>query len=103
HKILVLSGKGGVGKSSVSSMLAFGFAASSDLTVGLMDADITGPSIPKMLDVEGENVHISGDGWSPVWVADNLCTMSVQFMLPNRDDAVIWRGAKKNGLIKRFL
>ncbi|KAF2102851.1 P-loop containing nucleoside triphosphate hydrolase protein [Rhizodiscina lignyota] len=107
HKIVVLSGKGGVGKSSLSSMLAFGFAASKagdeELTVGLMDADITGPSIPKMLGVEDESIHISGEGWSPVWVSDNLCTMSVQFMLPNRDDAVIWRGAKKNGLIKRFL
>lgn len=107
---MVLSGKGGVGKSSVSAMLAWGFAAAAAsgedgpaLTVGLMDADITGPSIPKMLGVENESVHVSGEGWEPVWVADNLCTMSVQFMLPNRDDAVIWRGAKKNGLIKRFL
>lgn len=116
HKIVVLSGKGGVGKSSLSSMLAWGFAAAKkhnssgseseegeEFTVGLMDADITGPSIPKMLGVENESIHVSGEGWSPVWVSDNLCTMSVQFMLPNRDDAVIWRGAKKNGLIKRFL
>ncbi|MBE7179699.1 MAG: Mrp/NBP35 family ATP-binding protein [Terriglobus roseus] len=112
HKILVLSGKGGVGKSSLASMLAFGFAhraasnaeaAEQETMVGLMDADITGPSIPKMLGVEDESIHVSGEGWSPVWVSDNLCTMSVQFMLPHRDDAVIWRGAKKNGLIKRFL
>lgn len=68
-----------------------------------MDTDICGPSIPKMLGVEDETVHISNAGWSPVWVEDNLCVMSVQFMLPNRDDAVIWRGAKKNGLIKQFL
>lgn len=56
-----------------------------------------------MMGVESETIHVSGDGWSPVWVMDNLCMMSVQLMLPNRDDAVIWRGPKKNGLIKRFL
>ena len=68
-----------------------------------MDTDICGPSIPKMLGVETSTIHATGTGWTPVWAADNLCTMSVQFMLPNRDDAVIWRGAKKTGLIKRFL
>lgn len=68
-----------------------------------MDADICGPSIPKMMDVERESIHISGTGWHPVSISDNLHMMSVQFMLPNRDDAVIWRGPKKNGLIKQFL
>lgn len=68
-----------------------------------MDTDICGPSIPKMMGVEAETIHVSNAGWSPVWVTDNLATMSVQFMLPNRDDAVIWRGPKKNGLIKQFL
>lgn len=53
--------------------------------------------------VESETIHVSNAGWSPVWVTDNLGVMSVQFMLPNRDDAVIWRGPKKNGLIKQFL
>jgi len=71
--------------------------------VGIMDTDICGPSIPKMMGVENETIHVSGNGWEPVWVADNLGVMSVQFMLPNRDDAVIWRGPKKNGLIKQFL
>ncbi len=56
-----------------------------------------------MMGVEQETIHVSNAGWSPVWVADNLGVMSVQFMLPNRDDAVIWRGPKKNGLIKQFL
>jgi Mrp family chromosome partitioning ATPase len=68
-----------------------------------MDTDICGPSIPKMMGVETETIHVSNAGWSPVWVTDNLGVMSVQFMLPNRDDAVIWRGTKKNGLIKQFL
>ncbi|KAL2121545.1 hypothetical protein VTJ04DRAFT_5572 [Mycothermus thermophilus] len=104
HKILVLSGKGGVGKSTLTAQLAQALAASNpDVTVGVMDTDICGPSIPKMLGVEAETVHVSASGWSPVWAADNLAVMSIQFMLPNRDDAIIWRGPKKNGLIKQFL
>lgn len=84
-------------------MLAHAFASNPDSMVGIMDTDICGPSIPKMMGVEQETIHVSNAGWSPVWVADNLGVMSVQFMLPNRDDAVIWRGPKKNGLIKQFL
>lgn len=103
HRILVLSGKGGVGKSTFTSLLAHAFATNPDSTVGIMDTDICGPSIPKMMGVEGETVHVSGTGWSPIWVMDNLSVMSIQFLLPNRDDAVIWRGPKKNGLIKQFL
>ncbi|KAI1932041.1 cytosolic Fe-S cluster assembly factor nbp35 [Ophidiomyces ophidiicola] len=103
HKILVLSGKGGVGKSTFTSLFANAFASNPNSTVGIMDTDICGPSIPKMMDVEMETVHVSNAGWNPVWVSDNLAVMSVQFMLPNRDDAVIWRGPKKNGLIKQFL
>lgn len=103
HKILVLSGKGGVGKSTLTTMLAHAFATNPESMVGIMDTDICGPSIPRMMGVEAETIHVSGSGWSPVWVSDNLGVMSVQFMLPNRDDAVIWRGPKKNGLIKQFL
>lgn len=99
----MLSGKGGVGKSTFSTLLAHAFASNPQSTVGIMDADICGPSIPKMMDVEAETIHVSADGWNPVWVSDNLAVMSIQFMLPNRDDAVIWRGPKKNGLIKQFL
>ncbi|KAB8297768.1 hypothetical protein EYC80_001569 [Monilinia laxa] len=103
HKVLILSGKGGVGKSTFTSLLGHAFATNEDNTVGIMDTDICGPSIPKMMGVETEQIHVSGAGWSPVWVMENLGVMSVQFMLPNRDDAVIWRGPKKNGLIKQFL
>lgn len=105
HKILVLSGKGGVGKSTFSTMLAHAFTGRNgkEFTVGLMDTDICGPSIPKMMGVEDESIHVSAAGWTPVWMSTNLAVMSVQFMLPNRDDAVIWRGPKKNGLIKTFL
>jgi len=103
HKILVLSGKGGVGKSTFSTMLSHGFSSNPNSTVGLMDTDICGPSIPKMMGVEDESIHVTAEGMEPVWVNENLGVMSVQFMLPGRDDAVIWRGPKKNGLIKKFL
>lgn len=103
HKILVLSGKGGVGKSTFTSLLAHALATNPDSNVGIMDTDICGPSIPKMMGVEDETIHVSGSGWTPVWVMDNLAVMSIQFMLPSRDEAVIWRGPKKNGLIKQFL
>nr|GME05234.1 cytosolic Fe-S cluster assembly factor NBP35-like [Ipomoea batatas] len=102
HKILVLSGKGGVGKSTFSAQLAFALAAM-DFQVGLLDIDICGPSIPKMLGLEGQEIHQSNLGWSPVYVESNLGVMSIGFMLPNPDEAVIWRGPRKNGLIKQFL
>ncbi|KAG1168889.1 hypothetical protein G6F70_008840 [Rhizopus microsporus] len=103
HKILVLSGKGGVGKSSFTSQLAFALANDEDCQVGVMDVDICGPSIPTIMGVVNEQIHSSGTGWQPVYVQDNLAVMSIGFMLPDKDDAVIWRGPKKNGLIKQFL
>ncbi|KAJ7974745.1 Cytosolic Fe-S cluster assembly factor NBP35 [Quillaja saponaria] len=102
HKILVLSGKGGVGKSTFSTQLSFALAAM-DYQVGLLDIDICGPSIPKMLSLEGQEIHQSNLGWSPVYVESNLGVMSIGFMLPHPDEAVIWRGPRKNGLIKQFL
>ncbi|KAI9283291.1 cytosolic Fe-S cluster assembly factor NBP35 [Sporodiniella umbellata] len=103
HKILVLSGKGGVGKSSFTSQLAFALANDEDCQVGVMDVDICGPSIPTIMGVVNEQIHSSNTGWQPVYVQDNLAVMSIGFMLPDKDDAVIWRGPKKNGLIKQFL
>ncbi|QDZ18006.1 NUBPL iron-transfer P-loop NTPase [Chloropicon primus] len=103
HKILVLSGKGGVGKSTFSSQLSLSLARSETSEVGLLDIDICGPSVPKMMGLEGEEVHQSNNGWSPVYVQDNLGVMSIGFMLPNPDDAVVWRGPRKNALIKQFL
>ena len=119
HKVLVLSGKGGVGKSTMACQLAFALAADG-LRVGLLDVDICGPSVPQMLGLRGATVHQSASGWSPVYVtqeaalgggagdemADDdveLGVMSIGFMLPKEDDAVIWRGPRKNGLIKQFL
>lgn len=56
-----------------------------------------------MLGLDGQEVHQSSYGWSPVYVQDNLGVMSIGFLLPNPDDAVIWRGPRKNGIIKQFL
>uniref|UniRef100_A0A7S2UWA7 Cytosolic Fe-S cluster assembly factor NUBP1 homolog n=1 Tax=Fibrocapsa japonica TaxID=94617 RepID=A0A7S2UWA7_9STRA len=102
HKILVLSGKGGVGKSTFACQLAFTLAAKGK-QVGLLDLDICGPSVPRMLGLTGQEVHQSSTGWSPVYVSDLLGVMSIGFMLPGQDDAVIWRGPRKNGLIRQFL
>ena len=105
--IIVLSGKGGVGKSSVSTQLALNLHASSpSMKVGILDVDLTGPSIPRMLGVDGQSVHQSTDGWVPVY-ADGpearLACMSVGFLLKRKEDSVVWRGPKKNGMIRQFL
>jgi hypothetical protein len=71
--------------------------------VGLLDIDICGPSLPRMLGLEGEEVHQSSAGWSPVYVSENLGVMSIGFMLTDPNEAVVWRGPRKNGLIKQFL
>lgn len=103
HKILVLSGKGGVGKSTFTAHLAYGLSSNPQTQVAVLDVDICGPSIPRIFGVEQEQVHQSASGWSPVFVEENLCVMSVGFLLSGPDEAVIWRGPKKNGLIKQFL
>jgi len=103
HKVLILSGKGGVGKSTFSAQIAWAFAQQPQQQIGLLDIDICGPSIPKIFGLEGEQVHQSNLGWSPVYITDNLGIMSVGFMLNNANEAIIWRGPKKNGLIKQFL
>lgn len=107
HIIVVLSGKGGVGKSSVTTQLALSLHASSPTAkVGILDIDLTGPSIPRMLGVDGHPVHQSTDGWVPVY-ADGaerrLGCMSVGFLVKKRGDSVVWRGPKKNGMIRQFL
>src|ERR1700722_34289 len=107
HIMIVCSGKGGVGKSSVSVQLALSLLASSPTArVGILDIDLTGPSIPRMLGLDGHGVHQSSDGWVPVFADKNcgrLACMSVGFLLRNKGDSVVWRGPKKNGMIRQFL
>ncbi|XP_065836063.1 cytosolic Fe-S cluster assembly factor NUBP1 homolog [Oscarella lobularis] len=102
HKLLILSGKGGVGKSTVATQLAH-YLSQKDYQVGLLDIDICGPSVPRMTGCQGESIHQSSSGWSPVYVNDHLSIMSVGLLVEDEDTAIIWRGPKKNGLIKQFL
>jgi ATP-binding protein involved in chromosome partitioning len=102
HQILVLSGKGGVGKSTVAVNLAVSLALCGK-SVGLLDIDIHGPSIPKILNLEGKSVQAAGDALLPVEMLDNLKVMSIGFLLRGSNDAVIWRGPMKYQIIKQFL
>ena len=102
-KILILSGKGGVGKSTVTTMLSYALALDENVEVGVMDIDLCGPSLPRMFGVADESIHQSSFGWTPVYPQPNLAVISIGFLLGGKDDAVIWRGPKKNSLIKQFL
>jgi len=101
HKVVVLSGKGGVGKSTVAVNLAVALMLAGK-RVGLLDADIHGPSVPTMLGLEHERVQGSADGLIPADVG-GLKVMSIGFFIDDPDDAVIWRGPLKMGVIRQFL
>lgn len=101
HKVVVLSGKGGVGKSTVAVNLATALMLSGK-KVGLLDVDIHGPSIPTMLGLEHQTIQGCEDGLFPIEMGD-LKVMSLGFLLKSQDDAVIWRGPMKMGVIKQFL
>ncbi|EDO38107.1 predicted protein [Nematostella vectensis] len=104
HIILVLSGKGGVGKSTVATQLSWALYNQGN-KVGLLDIDLCGPSIPRMMNVENNDVHQCSDGWVPVYTGPDqrLGVMSIGFLLHSKEDAVVWRGPKKNAMIKQFL
>jgi len=102
HKLLILSGKGGVGKSTVAVNTALTLA-SKGKKVGLLDVDIHGPSIPGILGLIGKTIETGEDGLIPVEYNDRLKVMSVGFLLKHPDDAVIWRGPLKNSIIQQFL
>jgi Mrp family chromosome partitioning ATPase/predicted Fe-Mo cluster-binding NifX family protein len=105
HKIIVLSGKGGVGKSTVAVNLATALAMAGK-KVGLLDVDIHGPSVPKLLHIEGTPLSGTDTSLFPVEVACGagvLRVMSIAFLMRERDEAVIWRGPRKYAVIKQFI
>lgn len=102
HKIIVLSGKGGVGKSTVAVNIAVGLALNG-LEVGLMDIDIHGPNVPKMLGIEGAKVQSKDGKIVPINYGENLKVISIGFLLPKQDDPIIWRGPLKTNLIRQFI
>lgn len=101
-KILVLSGKGGVGKSTVSTNLAVGLSQKG-YHVGLLDIDIHGPNIPNMLGLQGFPPLITDMGVFPIKVYDNLQVISIGFFLEEKDTPVVWRGPLKHRMIEQFL
>lgn len=122
--LLVLSGKGGVGKSSITTQLALTLSLQGH-SVGVLDIDLTGPSIPRFFGIEQSKVRQAPGGWIPVPVHDTqplpsrpqnsdrttaapsnigaLSCMSLGFLLASRNDAVIWRGPKKTAMVRQFL
>jgi len=102
HVILVLSGKGGVGKSTVSVNLASALSAHGRM-VGLLDLDIHGPNIPKMLGIEDQRPAVLAKVLEPVHVTGKLAVMSMAFLLPDTSTPVVWRGPMKMAVIQQFL
>ncbi|XP_037778755.1 cytosolic Fe-S cluster assembly factor NUBP2 homolog [Penaeus monodon] len=103
HKILVMSGKGGVGKSSIAVLLAQ-ILAHDGRKVGLLDVDICGPSVPSLLKIEAQSVMDSQWGWKPVVSPQgNIKTLSVGSLLSSGSQAVVWRGPRKTALIRRMI
>eukprot|EP00796_Vickermania_ingenoplastis_P009984 gene9985-6968_t len=102
--LLVLSGKGGVGKSTLSKELAMGLA-DRGYQVGLLDADLCGPSQPRLTGARLESVHSTSTGMEPVWLKSNLALMSSYFLsgAEEKNEALLLRGPKKNAMLKLFL
>ncbi len=102
HKIVVLSGKGGVGKSTVSVNLATSLALEGK-QVGLLDVDLHGPTVPQLLGLQGSRPAVDGETLVPIEVGSNLKVMSIGFLLGEKDEAVVWRGPMKAVAIQQFL
>jgi len=102
HKLIVISGKGGVGKSTVAVNLAYGLAMKGN-KVGILDVDIHGPNIAKMLGIEGKRLVTSDLGIEPMEVLPNLKAVSIALLFENKDQPTIWRGPLKMMVIKQFL
>src|SRR5674536_72132 len=102
RKIMIMSGKGGVGKSTIAANLAIGLALHG-YRVGLLDYDIHGPTIPTIFGLESKRPEVDEEGILPIEVLPNLSLMSIGFLLENKDSPIIWRGPLKMGAIKQFL
>ena len=102
HKLMVMSGKGGVGKSSVSVNLAIALAERG-FKVGLLDVDIHGPDIPRMLGLQGLMGVETGRRMTPLRFSENLTAVSMESLMQDKDEAVIWRGPMKHGAIRQFI
>ncbi len=104
NKFIVISGKGGVGKSTVAVNVAYGLL-DKGFTVGILDVDIHGPSIAKMLGIEGKRLKPQGKNKfpSPIEVTKDLYAMSIASLIESPDEPIIWRGPLKIGAIKQFM
>ncbi|MCH1541318.1 MAG: Mrp/NBP35 family ATP-binding protein [Candidatus Poseidonia sp.] len=102
HKIMVLSGKGGVGKSTVSTGLALSFAQQGH-KVGILDIDITGPNVPKMMGLDGQRLHVENKRIHPAQGHLGVKVISMAFLLEDEDTPVVWRGPIKLGAIQQFI
>ena len=100
--VAIMSGKGGVGKSTITVMVAKALAKKG-YKVGIMDADITGPSIPRLFSAENEQAYATKENYIiPVEVVDGIKIMSLNFLMKNESDPVIWRGPVIAGVVKQF-
>ena len=102
NKIIVMSGKGGVGKTSTSVNLSIALA-SSGYQVGIMDVDLHGPDVPRMLGLNGTPQLAPSHKLSPLRYSDNLSAISIEPFIPGKDDAIIWRGPLKFSAIRQFI
>lgn len=102
HKVMVLSGKGGVGKSTVSTGLALALAQQGH-KVGILDIDITGPNVPKMMGLDGRRLHVEEGRIHPAQGHLGVKVISMAFLLDDDDTPVVWRGPIKLGAIQQFI
>lgn len=103
HTLMIMSGKGGVGKSTVAANLAAGLARNG-YVVGILDGDIHGPNIPKILGIEEQTIKGDEEGYMlPVEAYKNLKVVSVGNLLENKDQPIIWRGPMKHSVMRHFI
>jgi ATP-binding protein involved in chromosome partitioning len=102
HKIMVMSNKGGVGKSTIALNLAYGLSETGK-SVGVLDADLHGPNMAKMVGVQGRRLGAHGDRILPIELGSNLKLVSLALVLGSPDEPVIWRGPLKMKAIKQFI